>query len=91
VGFATRQERIGLFQTARPGSAFSLDLGFTSNVELGRSPGGREENTGNASAFNDKLMMGNVDVILTNPVKFGIPSRGPRLADPCARGPMVTV
>jgi hypothetical protein len=60
-------------------------------VELGRSPGGNEENTWNASAFNDKLMMGSVDVILTNPVKLAILSNGPRLAAPCARGPRVTI
>jgi hypothetical protein len=60
-------------------------------VELSRSTGGREEITGYASAFNDKLMMGSVDVILTNPVKLAIPSKGPRLAAPCARGPKVTI
>ena len=56
-------------------------------MELDRSPGGKEENTGYASAFNDKLTMGSVEVILTNPVKLWIPSKGPRLAAPCARGP----
>ena len=56
-------------------------------VELGRSPGGKEENTGNTSAFSDKLMMGTVEVISTNPVKLDRLSRGPRLAAPCASGP----
>jgi hypothetical protein len=60
-------------------------------VELGRSPGGKEENTGNASAFNDKLTMGSVEVILTNPVKLWIPSKGPRLAAAWAKGPRLTV
>jgi hypothetical protein len=58
-------------------------------VELGRSPGGKEEKIGGASKFSDKLMMGIVEVILTNPVKFGRPSKGPRLADPWASGPTV--
>jgi hypothetical protein len=61
--------------------------GDTSVVELGRSPGGKEENTGNTSAFSDKLMMGIVEVISTNPVKLCRLSRGPRLAAPCAKGP----
>jgi hypothetical protein len=30
---------------------------------LGRSPGGKAENTGKASAFNDRLTIGTVDVI----------------------------
>jgi hypothetical protein len=34
-----------------------------SAVPLGRSPGGKAENTGKASAFNDRLMIGTVDVI----------------------------
>lgn len=39
-------------------------------------PGGREEITGNASAFGgEKLMMGFVEVILTNPVKPRWPSQ----------------
>jgi hypothetical protein len=58
-------------------------------VELGRSPGGNDENAGNASALSDRLMMGIVEVILTNPVKLARPSRGPTLADPCAIGPSV--
>ena len=43
----------------------------------------------NASAFSDRLMIGMVDVILTNPVKLDNPSNGPRLAAPCAKGPSV--
>ena len=58
-------------------------------MELGRSPGGNDENTGNASAFSDRLMIGIVEVILTNPVKLVRPRRGPTLADPCAIGPRV--
>jgi len=38
------------------------------------SPGGSDETTGSAcvyaSAFKDKLAIGNVDVIWTEPVKF---------------------
>jgi lysophospholipase L1-like esterase len=56
-------------------------------VEPGRSPGGKEENTENTSAFSDRLMMGVVEVISTNPVKLCRLSRGPRLAAPCANGP----
>ena len=58
-------------------------------MELGKSPGGKEENTGNASKFSDKLMMGIVEVTSTNPVKLCRPSKGPRLAAPCANGPSV--
>ena len=58
-------------------------------MELGRSPGGKEEKIGGASKSSDKLMIGIVEVILTNPVKFGRPSKGPRLADPWAKGPTV--
>jgi len=56
-------------------------------VELGRSPGGKEENTGNASKFSDKLMMGIVEVTSTNPVKLCRPSKGPRLAAPAITAP----
>src|SRR5208282_4700670 len=70
-------------------STIRLVYGVTSVVELGKSPGGSDENTGNASAFSDKLMMGFVEVILTNPVKLDRPSSGPRLAAPCANGPRV--
>jgi len=34
-----------------------------SAVPFGRSPGGKAENTGKASAFNDRLTIGTVDVI----------------------------
>ena len=61
----------------------------TITVEPGRSPGGKDENTGYASAFSDRLMIGIVEVILTNPVKFDNPSNGPRFAAPCANGPRV--
>jgi len=44
---------------------------------------------GGASKFSDKLMMGIVEVILTNPVKLCRPSKGPRLADEWASGPTV--
>src|SRR5260370_4608730 len=53
--------------------------------ELGRSRGGRDENTGNASPFSDKLMMGIVDVILTNRVK--LPNAGGIFVWPCCNGP----
>jgi hypothetical protein len=58
-------------------------------VVLLRSPGGIEENTGNASAFNDRETMGLVEVISTNPVKLWRFSIGPMLAAPCAIGPSV--
>src|SRR5579863_10068186 len=41
--------------------------GATSTVELLRSPGGSAENTGNATALIDRLRMGIVDVISTDP------------------------
>lgn len=63
----------------------------TSGVVPGRSPGGSDENTGNASAFNERLRIGIVDVILIPPVKFDNPRRGPTFAAPCASGPRVTI
>ena len=39
-------------------------------VESLSSPAGKEENTGNASKFSDKLTIGTEEVISTNPVKF---------------------
>src|SRR5579884_37914 len=65
--------------------------GFTSGVEDGRSPAGSDENTGNASAFSDRLIIGCVEVISMNPVKLCSPSRGPTFAAPCANGPRLTV
>jgi hypothetical protein len=62
----------------------------TIGVPVGKSPGGREENTGNASALSDKLMIGTGDVIFTNPVKFVCPTHVPTFDDPCANGPSVT-
>ena len=45
-----------------------------SNVELSRSPGGREETTRSAcvdaSAFSDRLTIGTVETICTDPLKF---------------------
>ncbi len=52
-------------------------------------PGGKEENTGNASAFSDKLITGVEEMISTNPVRPCRPSNGPRLAEPCANPPRV--
>ena len=49
-------------------------------VKAQRSPGGKEENTGNAPAFSDKLMMGTVEVSAMDPVKLVSPSNGPTLA-----------
>ncbi len=46
-----------------------------------RSPGGKEENTGNASAFSDKLTIGTVEVSSMDPVKLASPSNGPTLAE----------
>ena len=57
-------------------------------MEAGRSPGGNDEKIGGASAFSDRLTIGMVEVILTNPVKFN-PSSGPRIVAPCAKGPSV--
>ena len=51
-------------------------------VPAGRSPGGKDENTGKASAFSDMLTMGAVEVICTDPVKLLMPSSGPTLAAP---------
>jgi len=39
-------------------------------VESLSSPAGKEENTGNASKFSDKLTIGTEEVTATNPVKF---------------------
>jgi hypothetical protein len=61
----------------------------TSTVVPGRSPGGKEENAGNASAFSERLRIGIVEVILTKPVKFDNPSAGPRFAAPWPNGPRV--
>jgi hypothetical protein len=41
-------------------------------VEAGKSPGGNDENTGYASAFNERVTMGAVEVICTEPVKLFI-------------------
>ena len=64
-------------------------LYYSKVVEPGRSPGGREENTGKASAFTERLMIGMFEMISMNPVKFVSPSKGPTLADECASGPRV--
>ena len=51
-----------------------------------KSPGGKDENTGKASAFRDSVTMGAVAVICTDPLKLLRFSRGPMLAAPCALG-----
>ena len=61
----------------------------TKLVEPGRSPGGKEENTGEASKFSDKLIIGLVELSSRYPVKFASPSKGPMLAEECASGPRV--
>ena len=50
----------------------------------GVSPGGREENTGAASKFSDRLTMGSVEVISSDPLKLGRPNK---LAIFCASCP----
>ena len=50
----------------------------------GKSPGGSDEKTGKASALSERLTMGTVDVIGTEPVKLLSLGRGPMLAAPCA-------
>ena len=53
-------------------------------VEGSSSPGGKEENTGNASKLSDKLTMGTEETICIEPVKLLTPRKGPKLAAPCA-------
>ena len=52
----------------------------------GKSPGGSDEKTGKTSALSERLTIGTVDVICTEPVKLLRLSRGPMLAAPCAFG-----
>ena len=59
--------------------------------EAGRSPGGIEENEGNASALRDKLITGIDEVIEIHPVKVPNFRYGPTLKAVCCRGPRVNV
>ena len=73
------------------GRRFDMNVYGKITVDAGKSPGGSDENTGNASKLIERLMIGMVDVTWTDPVKFSNPSSGPTLADPCASGPSIFV
>ena len=50
------------------------------------SPGGKEENTGSASKFSDRLTMGTVKVTSSDPVKLARPNRGAIFCASCPLG-----
>ena len=51
--------------------------GETIVVAFGKSPGGKEENTGNASALSDRLTIGISEITETKPLKLATPATVP--------------
>ena len=54
------------------------------------SPGGKEENTGSASKLSDRLTMGSVEVISSDPVKLLRPNRSTIFCASCPLGNRVS-
>ena len=59
-------------------------------VASSSSPGGKEENTGAASKFSDKLTMGTVEVTSSDPLKLLRPNRGAMFCASCPLGNRVS-
>ena len=49
-------------------------------------PGGKDENTGSASTLSDRLTMGTVEVISSDPLKLPRPNRGAIFSASCPLG-----
>ena len=62
-----------------------LDL-FDHCAAASSSPGGKEENTGAASKLSDRVTMGTVEVISSDPVKLLRSNRGGIFCAPCPLG-----